>query len=299
MATLQYYSHTGFDRAPHLREKPGNSALYRTIFLWRGKFFFTREGSPYIFTKSLSISFSEELFFLGTEGDFETICIDLSHMESPELDHLGEGDFYDLRHAVHNINHKEAAVLAYAKGVAEWNANNIFCGVCGSRTRSLERGHCRACTNESCARISYPRIDPAIIVLIEYRPDKGEPLCLLNRIKTEYGYRCSTFAGFVEIGESLENAVVREMKEEVDVDVKNMTYIASQPWPFPSSVMIGFTAETESEVFRVDNKEIKDAAWYSALEIKTLVAANKLELSRSDSIARYLIESWVSKNLND
>ncbi|MBC9798510.1 NAD(+) diphosphatase, partial [Sinomicrobium weinanense] len=234
---------------------------------------------------------------LGCEGHSEILCTDLSHLEDGILGHFtGKGSFYDLREIAHRLSRKDAAVLAYAKGLAEWNAGNAFCGTCGHSTRSLERGHSRICANASCARIIYPRIDPAVIVLIEYRPENGEPLCLLNRVKTSDGYRCSTFAGFVEVGESLENAVVREMKEEVDVDVKHITYVASQPWPFPSSVMIGFTAEVKTTAFCVDNEEIKDAAWYSAKEIRELAASGQLVLSKSDSIARSLIEHWVENN---
>ncbi|MGS2764467.1 NAD(+) diphosphatase [Sinomicrobium sp. M5D2P9] len=298
MDSLQYYSDTGFNRAPHMREGRNDTVLYRIICLWQGKFFFSTSGNPYITGISVRLTAISEPFFLGMEDAGEIVCLDLSRRKQEEiLALLGEGDFLDLRRVVHEIDRKEAAILAYAKALAEWNTNHVFCGVCGSRTESRERGHNRICTNDTCAKIIYPRIDPAVIVLIEHRPEQGDPRCLLNRVKNDNGYRCSTFAGFVEVGESLENAVIREMKEEIDVDVENISYVSSQPWPFPSSVMIGFKATVSSPEFRVDNVEIKDAAWYSAKEIKELVASGKLELSRSDSIARFLIESWVADNL--
>jgi NAD+ diphosphatase len=107
---------------------------------------------------------------------------------------------------------------------------------------------------------------------------------------------CSTLAGFVEIGESLEDAVIREMKEEVDVKVQNIRYMVSQPWPFPATLMVGFFAEAKTLDFKIDNQEIKDAKWYTAKEIRTLAAKGKLELSRDDSIAQSLIRKWVLKN---
>ncbi|RNL92670.1 NAD(+) diphosphatase [Sinomicrobium pectinilyticum] len=299
MESVQYYSNTGFDRAPHMREGRNGATLYHAVCLWQGKFFFSTSGTPYITGTIVQLTAFTEFFFLGMEDDREIICLDLSRRKPEEiLPWLGEGDFLDLRHVVHDIDRKEAAILAYAKALAEWNANHVFCGVCGSRTESRERGHHRICTDKTCAKIIYPRIDPAVIVLVEYRVGNDGPRCLLNRVKTGDSYRCSTFAGFVEVGESLENAVIREMKEEINVDVESMTYVSSQPWPFPSSVMIGFRATVSSPEFQVDNVEIKDAAWYSAKEIKELVASGKLELSRSDSIARFLIESWVADNLS-
>ncbi|MGS2739599.1 NAD(+) diphosphatase [Sinomicrobium sp. M5D2P17] len=298
MESIQYYSNTGFDRAPHMRGGRSGTVLYRAVCLWQGKFFFSTPGNPYITATPAQLTAVSELFFLGMEDTSEIVCLDLSRRKREEiLTLLGEGDFLDLRRVVHEVGRKEAAMLAYAKALAEWNANHIFCGVCGTRTESRERGHHRICTDKTCAKVIYPRIDPAVIVLVEHRSGSEQARCLLNRVKTENGYRCSTFAGFVEVGESLENAVIREMKEEINIDVESMTYVSSQPWPFPSSVMIGFRATVSSPEFQVDNVEIKDAAWYSAKEIKELVASGNLELSGSDSIARFLIESWVADNL--
>ena len=108
---------------------------------------------------------------------------------------------------------------------------------------------------------------------------------------------CSLFSGFSEIGESLEDTVKREMKEEVNVTVNNIKYITSQPWSFPASMMVGFTAETKSKEFSIDDKEIKEARWFSAKEINQMVQDKKLVISKKDSISNFLIELWVKKNI--
>ncbi|MEN7551071.1 NAD(+) diphosphatase [Rapidithrix thailandica] len=305
MNKVQYYSNSEFARAVHLRNtgplKGSDTAPNALIPVWNEKFYCQKNGSGYsVMTDATNelMALSEKVIFLGQEHDRKIACIDLSDTELSDLETtLGTGEFLDLRTIVRQLDREQAALLAYAKGLARWNRMYSFCGVCGSATKSRDRGHSRKCIHESCGTISFPRIDPAIIVLIEHKPLGQAPMCLLNKVKTEQGYRCSTFAGFVEIGESLEDAVRREMKEEVDVEVGNIRYVSSQPWPFPASIMLGFVAEAKSQYYQVDNQEIKDAGWFTAQEIDRLVKEGTLVLSREDSIARYLIESWVKENL--
>ncbi|MBV8307339.1 MAG: NAD(+) diphosphatase, partial [Gammaproteobacteria bacterium] len=132
---------------------------------------------------------------------------------------------------------EEAGLLAYARALLIWRARHRHCGVCGARTAATRAGHCMVCTNVSCAQEYFPRIDPAIIVLVS----DGER-ALLGRQASWPARRYSTIAGFVEPGESLEDAVVREVAEEAGVTVSDVRYHSSQPWPFPSSVMLGFQA---------------------------------------------------------
>lgn len=299
-----YYSNPHFDRAVVLRDQDTssiNSSKHSFILIWNGLFLsLNNEVSPSIFPKlpMKLMKTSNQIFFLGTNGATEIWGIDLSKLTLSEIqDYLGPVESYELRKIAPQIDPEQAALLAYAKGLSTWHKTHAFCGTCGTKTQSQQKGHSRICLNENCSTTSFPRLDPAVIVLIEYKQSNGIPLCLLNMHQLEQGYRCSLFSGFVEIGESLEDAAIREMKEEVNVDVKNITYEASQPWPFPATIMIGLKAEASSTDFKVDNQEIKEAKWFSASEIQQLVDQQKLIISKEGSISKYIIESWVKANL--
>lgn len=304
MKAAIYYSDRNLERAGHLRKEGHthdlNNQNHVLIPTWREKFFFRKDSNPYFnsFAGSGSSELSGERIFLGILSERYVFGVDLSELELTDVvGLLGDVVVQDLRDVVLTLDKEIAALLAFTKGIAGWNRSHKYCGSCGCLTISQEQGHSRKCGNNTCGQVLFPRIDPAVIALIEYKPEKSPALCLLNRIMKEKGYICSPFAGFVEIGESLEDAVVREMKEEVGLSVSNLRYVTSQPWPFPSSIMIGFMAESSSLKYEVDNVEIKEAKWYSALELNDLVEKGELQLSKSDSIARFLIEAWISENL--
>lgn len=202
----------------------------------------------------------------------------------------------NIRDVFKHFSEEEKALLTYASGLMKWSDKTVFCGVCGSETIIQEYGHNKVCQNEKCKTIFYPQISPAIIVLIEYHSENDEPQCLLQTRQYQGKAICSTFAGFVEIGESLEDAVKREMKEEVNVDIKSMNYICSQPWIFTSSLMIGYYAKVDSKDFSVDGNEIKQAQWFTAKELKNELVEQKTQLSLPDSISRYLMEQWINEN---
>lgn len=295
---VQIYSNNHIDRAVHLRDLDDlkDSKERKYIPIWNGLFFIDLSNNDFLSKDHLSdnwFSVSDHLIFLGLIEEIEWYCIDVSHIT---LSHKEQSQLQDIRKFFVNLSQKEAALLAYSKGMVKWHSSSIFCGLCGHKTLNQLKGHKRVCTNENCRNIAYPRIDPCIITLIEYKPTGQPAMCLLNRRKTQKGYICSTLAGFVEIGESLEDTIIREMKEEVNVQVQNIRYITSQPWPFPASIMIGFFAETMNGDFKIDNIEIKDAKWYTANEIEVLVNEGKLELSKDDSIAQTLIKKWISIN---
>jgi NAD+ diphosphatase len=178
----------------------------------------------------------------------------------------------------------EAGLLAYARALLIWRARHRHCGVCGAATVPTRAGHCLVCTNHACAQEYFPRIDPAIIVLVS----DGER-ALLGRQASWPARRYSTIAGFVEPGESLEDAVVREVAEETGVAVTQVRYHSSQPWPFPSSVMLGFQAHAapDSEV-RVGG-ELEDARWFS----REQVHAGEALTPPTQSISWRLIETWL------
>lgn len=307
MINDQYYTNSHFNRAISLRKQKSdigvlsNTAVKQVIIIWRDKIFF-KSGQSYtaLMTEVPTglMVLSSQVFFLGKLKEKQIACIDISILELPDImDLLCEGSFLDLRKVIHRIHKSEAALLAFAKGLTAWNRDNKYCGVCGSKTKSLQLGHSRICTGSHCSQVHYPRIDPGIIVLIETNPTDKPRQCLLNLDKGKNGLIGSAHAGHVEIGETLEDAVKREMKAEVNIEVTNIRYVSSQPWPFPSSIMIAFKAESRTKDFTVNNKEISNSAWFTANEINDLVTAEKLMLSQRDFIARSLIESWVKDNM--
>jgi NAD+ diphosphatase len=178
-------------------------------------------------------------------------------------------------------------MLAYAKAMTYWHRCHRFCGNCGSPTVSTQGGHLRVCTNPQCGQHHFPRTDPAIIVLVT----SGER-CLLGRQQIWPAGRYSIIAGFVEPGESLEAAVAREVREETGIAVEQVRYWASQPWPFPSSLMLGFRAEAASTSVQLRDGELEAARWLSREEIAIELRQGALRLPPEVSISYQLIESW-------
>ncbi|MBL8272104.1 NAD(+) diphosphatase [Steroidobacter sp.] len=192
-------------------------------------------------------------------------------------------DFQDLRMVAGALPAEEAGLLAYARAMVHWSETHRFCGRCGSPTQSADGGHVLRCSNEACRSQQFPRIDPAVIVLVT----DGER-ALLGRQAAWPPGRYSTIAGFVEPGESLEDAVVREVREETGVEVEAVEYHSSQPWPFPSSLMLGFTAYTSrTDILQVDD-ELEDVRWWTRAEI----AGGAVALPITHSISFRLVEDW-------
>ncbi len=157
-----------------------------------------------------------------------------------------------------------ASLLAYARALALWKARHRFCGVCGAPNLPTRAGHVMRCTAEGCATEFFPRLDPAIIVLVT---DATGERALLGRQASWAKGRYSTIAGFVEPGESLEDAVIREVEEETGVLTGDVEYVASQPWPFPSSLMLGFRAVARTHDITLRDGELEDARWFTRAEL--------------------------------
>ena len=169
--------------------------------------------------------------------------------------------------------------------------NNRFCSVCGAKTIVREAGFVIKCKEKDCETSHFPRTDPAMITLISFQNE-----ILLARSPRFPERMYSTLAGFVEPGETLEQAVYREVFEEVGIGVKNISYFGSQPWPFPASLMLGFFAEAEKKELKIDCNEIEDAQWFTFENIEKLTHPSIIDgfkLPRADSIARRLVNFWL------
>ena len=247
--------------------------------------------------RDLGASDAADWVLLGLDDAAPLFCAEVAAELAPALAAAVGCEFVELRAATPALRADEAALLAYARGMLIWHRRNRHCGVCGAPTASEHAGHMRKCT--SCGTETYPRTDPAVIMLVERRVPNEPPACLLAHHGRLAPGMFSTLAGFVEPGESLEEAVAREVLEETAVRVSSVRYVASQPWPFPASIMLGFRAEAESFDITVDADELTEARWFTADELR---AAGEwgdpdaaFKLPRRDSIARRLVEGWLAE----
>ncbi|MGI9311834.1 MAG: NAD(+) diphosphatase, partial [bacterium] len=188
----------------------------------------------------------------------------------------------------------------YARGMTHWHRRNRHCGRCGSPARSRRGGHMRQCADAACATELFPRIDPAVIMLVEQTaPRDGVAKCLLGHSRSVPRRVYSTLAGYVDPGESLEEAVAREVMEETGIEIHAAAYCASQPWAFPGCLMIGFRAAAREQAIVLAPDELEDARWFSADEVRAFAEYDAAErgdapaLPRRDSIARTLVDAWL------
>jgi NAD+ diphosphatase len=223
-----------------------------------------------------------ELVLLGWFRGSRCVLIQL---EPDRVLNVPEGaTFEELRPLSPLLQGDEAGLLAYGRALAIWRSRQRFCGVCGYSTLPERAGHVFRCTNEACRHEFFPRLDPAIIVLVT----DGER-ALLGRQASWPPGRYSTIAGFVEPGESLEDAVAREVMEETAVEVTSVRYHSSQPWPFPSSLMIGFQATAQPGSLVRVNGELEAAAWFTREEIQS----GATRVPPSHAISYRLISAWL------
>jgi len=182
----------------------------------------------------------------------------------------------------------EAGLFAYAKGLSHWQRETRYCTACGSPLLLVAAGHRAQCTNPDCARMHFPRTDAAVIMLVEH-----DGACLLGRQVGWPAGRYSTLAGFVEPGESLEDAVRREVAEESGVVVDEVRYHSSQPWPMPASLMVGFIATALSRDIRKRDKELEEVRWFTPEQIVSGIADGSFLPSLSLSVSYQLLAHWL------
>jgi NAD+ diphosphatase len=196
------------------------------------------------------------------------------------------GRFESLRTAVAALPPWQGGLLAYAAAIQAWHGVARFCGVCGAPTRSSRAGHERRCSGE-CGAVWFPRTDPAVITLVA-REDEA----LLVRQPGWPAGRCSTLAGFVEPGESLEQAVAREVEEEVGLEAVEVEYFASQPWPFPHTLMVGYRTRAAGRQVRLGD-ELETARWYTRRQLRAALAGAEVSIPPPLSLSRSLIDDWL------
>ena len=288
------YSGSPLDRAGHLRDNSdwieaalaSPDAIFAPVWRARSLMRGVAEGRPEaVFLSGIAASVLRVRgwpdggiwAFLGMQGPQPVFAIDISPEDDP-LPLLPEemGQFTDLRQVAGLLPPEEASVLAHARGLMHWRTKHRFCGVCGAACTPRSAGHSTQCTG--CRALHFPRTDPAVLGHSKRFPNS-----------TMY----STLAGFVEPGETLEEAVAREVLEESGVRVDAVQYHSSQPWPFPASIMLGFYARALTEAITIDPEELTDARWFSRDDLRRHRDLG-FQLPRADSIARRLIEDWLA-----
>jgi len=216
-------------------------------------------------------------------------CVLVELREPAAVPELPTGtELRELRPLAPLLPPDSASLLAYARALGLWKSRHRFCGTCGAPNLPARAGHVMRCSREGCGSETFPRLDPAIIVLVT---DPSGERALLGRQASWPAGRYSTIAGFVEPGESLEDAVVREVAEETGVQVSEVAYDSSQPWPFPSSLMLGFLAVASTDAITLRDGELEDARWFTRAD----VAAGHPALPPAGAISARLIDAWYSQ----
>ena len=272
------------DRSAHLRSDEAylQSSWPNALVLQFNSEKFASQSNQLTFVKGASLGeYDSQIdYFLGVK-DGENFF--LRHLNDETL----TSEFKSLRAIGSFLSPRDIGLAVHAQGLANWHSKHPRCSLCGGPTVVVLAGAVRRCPADQSEH--YPRTDSAIIVLIKNDKDQ----ILLGRQKVWPKYRFSTFAGFVEPGESFEHCVIREVREEAGVELTKINYLGSQPWPFPASLMIAFEAITNTpELARPDGDEIEEIRWFSREEMKSAILDKSLILPFEISVARQMINAW-------
>ena len=240
-----------------------------------------KDGKPLLRDGALArVTPCDHALFLGLQHDVAYFAIESDH---------DDGAFEDFRGAASTLPAHEAAIAATARSLFEWHRRHRFCSACGQPSELACGGWQRIC--RACNAEHFPRVDPVVIMLPLFR-DR----CLLGRQGSWPRGRMSAFAGFMEPGETIEEACAREVQEEAGLIATRIRYFASQPWPFPSSLMIGLFAEVEGDEAVADGEEIEEVRWFTPEEMREVLEGKHPEVLSPSSlgISRYLMEAWAA-----
>jgi NAD+ diphosphatase len=266
---------------PHMRvpEDPDAPALYFAVRRGEVLVFAAREG--FRMPSAPPDLANDGLHVLGTLGEQWCFGVDVPEGTDEPDEHM----WVPLRGLYGKVEDPLWTIAGRAEQIVSWDRTHRFCGRCGSPTVPQTAERARKCS--SCGLLAYPRLSPATITLVTRTADDGVEEALLAWGRQFPGRFYSTLAGFVEPGESLEQCVAREIKEEVGVDIKDITYFGSQPWPFPNSLMLGFTARYAGGEIVLQEEEIVDANWFRADDLPPIPRGRM-------SIAGWMIETWLA-----
>ena len=276
------------DRSAHLRSEEGylkstwSNALVITFM--DEKFATSGDQLSLVTGATLGEYQSQSDYFLGIKDEQAFFVRHLPLEEGSKL------ELKTLREIGVHLSPRDIGLSVHAQGLANWHTKHPRCAQCGAATTVISGGSVRRCLIDQSEH--YPRTDGAVIVLVKDDQDR----ILLGRQKVWPKYRFSTFAGFVEPGESFEHCVVREVREEAGVELSQINYLGSQPWPFPASLMIAFEAVTNTpQLARPDGEEIEEIRWFSRAEMKAAILDKSLILPLEISVARQMIKAWYGQ----
>lgn len=296
---VNFYAGSRIDRAANSRADEDAIAGYladpvrRLLPFWRGRQLMERLAPDSIRVAMPSpAQVGLEQFpwiFLGLDGAVPLFTVDISELDEPvRPDWPDIWSFEELRPLAPLLPAEEAALLAQVRGMLHWRSTHRFCGVCGLPNHPEQGGHRLCCPQ---GHQHFPRTDPVVIMLVQH----GDHALLARGTRFPPNSRVlSALAGFLEPGESAEEAVAREVFEEVGVTVRNVRYHSSQPWPFPGSLMLGFHAEALEMKLTIDPGEIAEARWLTRAQVLEH-EIHGFDMPGPSAIARRLVESWLSE----
>jgi NAD+ diphosphatase len=297
-----WFANSPLERINHEHDQAGfiegclTDSASLLVPLWRGDTLVANGQAAFLsITARSQMPQDAPIVFLGLRNDIAHFAIDLSSAgQTPEAAPFAEiGEYMPIRTAASVISRHDLAIIGHARWLFEWHRKHPFCAVCGAQTVVKNGGAKRQC--EQCETEHFPRSDPVAIVLALH-----ENACLLGRSPHFPPGFLSALAGYVEAAETPEEAAKRELFEEAGVTLTNIRYQFSQPWPFPSSLMMGFLADAEDRTLTLDKTEIEEARWIELNDIRALLNGEErhdIFLPPEFTIARQLIERWVGGDL--